>query len=107
MGRSTTIARIRICHVLFEACDNTENFIRVLFVDFSKAFDPIDHGILYKKFIECHFPPHLSAWSLSFLEGRKQFVKVGNWSSSILSATGGALRAPVQDLMFLSLALTT
>jgi hypothetical protein len=90
VGRSTTIALIRICHVLFEACDNNKNFIRVLFVDFSKAFDLIDHGTLYKKFIECQFPPHLSAWSLSFLEGRKQFVKVGNWSSSTLSTTGGA-----------------
>ena len=107
MGRSTTIALIRICHVLFEACDNTKNFIRVLFVDFSKAFDLIDHGTLYKKFIECQFPPHLSAWSLSFLEGRKQFVKVGNWASGILSTKGGAPRAPVQDLMSLSFSPTT
>ena len=33
-------------HELFVAADCSQNIIRVLFVDFSKAFDVIDHNVL-------------------------------------------------------------
>ena len=80
--RSTTHALIRFSHDLFLASDEPGNIIRILFVDFAKAFDLIDHNILMRKFIDNDFPVHLSCWSLSFLEERKQFVKVGNGVSS-------------------------
>ena len=51
---------------------------RVLFVDFSKAFDVIDHNVLLNKFISNNIPEHIIVWSLDFLNGRKQFVKIGN-----------------------------
>ena len=50
---------------------------RVLFVDFSKAFDVIDHNVLLNKFISNNIPEHIIVWSLDFLNGRKQFVKIG------------------------------
>ena len=60
--------------------------LRVLFVDFRKAFEMIDHTVLYRKFNEYNFPPHISLWMLSFLSCRKQLVKVGNSVSEIMQS---------------------
>ena len=42
-----------------------------LFVDFTKAFDVIDHNVLFNKFVNCGMPKHVVAWSMDFLCGRK------------------------------------
>jgi len=89
-GRSTTLALIRISHVIFDASDNCHNIIRVLFVDFKKAFDCIDHTVLSDKFASCDFSPRISAWMLSFLSNRKQYVNVGNAISDIYVTNVGA-----------------
>ena len=89
-GRSTLYALIQLTHILFDASDNSQNIIRVLFVDFRKAFEMIDHTVLCRKFDEYNFPPHLSLWMLSFLSCRRQFVKVGDSVSEIKWSHAGA-----------------
>jgi len=69
-------------HELFVASDCSKNIIRILFVDFSKAFDLIDHNILLNKFISNDVPEHVTVWSLDFLNDRKQFAKIGESVSS-------------------------
>ena len=64
-------------HELFVASDCSKNIIRILFVDFSKAFDLIDHNILLNKFNGNDVPEHVTVCSLDFLNDRKQFVKIG------------------------------
>ena len=88
-GRSTTLALIKFSHDLFVASDNSANIIRVLFIDFSKAFDLIDHNKLKHKMIQNNFPPHITAWSISFLENRNQFVRIGNTVSSAIGLNAG------------------
>ncbi len=89
-GRSTTLALIKFSHTLFEAADDSANIIRILFVDFRKAFDLIDHNVLCSKLIESMFPSRLSLWSLSFLNDRCQFVKIGQNCSKVMYVTAGA-----------------
>lgn len=89
-NRSTTLVLIKFADHIFEASDDRLNFIRVLFVDFSKAFDVVDHNVLFKKFVDCNFPAHLALWSLSFLQDRSQFVKIGNLVSSSGITNAGA-----------------
>jgi len=48
-GRSTTLALVEFAHMLFESSDDSRNIIRVMFVDFSKAFDLIDHNVIASK----------------------------------------------------------
>ena len=69
---------LKVMHELFVAADCSQNIIRVLFVDFSKAFDVIHHNVLLNKFISNNIPEYIIVWSLDFLNGRKQFVKIGN-----------------------------
>ena len=88
-SRSTTHALIKITHEIFKASEDSNNFIRLLFVDFSKAFDLIDHNILLQKFTDYDFPPHLTVWSLAFLQNRQQFVKIGNHQSELQVTNAG------------------
>ena len=109
-SRSTTHALIKLTHDIFKASENSDNVIRILFIDFSKAFDLIDHNILMKKFEDYNFPPHVSVWSLSFLHDRKQFVKVAGAVSEVLQSNGGTpqgtisgpngFKLLINDLMF-------
>ena len=88
-GRSTTQALLQIMHELFQASELSNNIIRILFIDFSKAFDLIDHNILLQKFVANGLPDHITAWSLDFVSGRKQFVKIGDNCSTLLCTNAG------------------
>lgn len=87
--RSTTLALIKFSHFLFSESDKPHNILRILFVDFTKAFDLVDSNVLYKKFTDLNFPPHITTWFLSFLVDRRQYVRVGNLTSSIVSTHAG------------------
>ena len=77
-SRSTTLALIKFSHYLFTSMDRLDSFGRILFIDFSKAFDLIDHNILFKKFHDANFPPLTTVWFLSFLYNRSQFVSINS-----------------------------
>ena len=51
--------------------------IDVLYLDFSKAFDMVDHLVLLQKLKSKGFEGKLLMWIRSFLDGRKQKVRVG------------------------------
>ena len=70
--------------------DNCKNIMRLVFLDFKKAFELIDHNIVAKKLDLYEFPPHIALWTLSFLQHRKQFVKLGTKISSVLDIDAGA-----------------
>jgi len=46
----------------------------------SKAFDVIDHNLLLNNFTSRpnNIPEHIIVWLLDSLNGREQFVKIGN-----------------------------
>ena len=48
----------------------------VVYVDFSKAFDRVEHAQLLRMLDCYHFPPHLIAWIADFLALRKFQVRV-------------------------------
>ena len=89
-GRSTLSALIVLTHSLFNSSDDAHNFVRVLFVDFRKAFELIDHTVLFQKLNQYNCPNHLKLWLMSFLTNRAQFIKIGNYYSPILNSHAGA-----------------
>jgi len=87
--RSTTHALITLTDEWFKASDNSDNFIRILFLDFSKAFDLMKYNVLLQTFLDYNFPPHITVWSLAFLQDQEQFVFIGNINSTILKSNFG------------------
>ena len=67
---------------------NKKQIALLLLVDFSKAFDMVDHNILNK--LE-HYGIHGNAfkWLSTYLKGRKQYVHVNGTSSEIKSLEYG------------------
>ena len=48
------------------------NYVRCLLIDFSKAFDKVDHIILVQKLKTLDLPVNVINWICSFLTGRSQ-----------------------------------
>jgi hypothetical protein len=61
-NRSTTHALIKLADLIFKSAASPDTIIRILFVDFAKAFDLVNHNVLLRKFQAYDFPPHITAW---------------------------------------------
>ena len=69
-GSSTSMALIYMLHKWYEAADKQGNTIRICLLDFSKAFDRLDHNM-----------PVLLNWIANFLTDRQQRTRVGQFFS--------------------------
>ena len=88
-GRSTTHALIRLLHDWHQATDTSNGYVRALLVDFSKAFDRIDHNIIITKLRDLEVPAVLLHWIHAFLSMRKQRVKLHGVCSEWTTVNGG------------------
>ena len=69
-GSSTTDALVELLNHWYEATDTYGTHVRVIFFDFAKAFDLINHETLLAKLDQNGIPPHLLRWMASFLLDR-------------------------------------
>ena len=88
-GTSTTDALVEMTHKWYEATDVLNDYVRVVLLDFSKAFDLINHHILVDTLITNGVPAHIVRWLAAFLLDRQQQVKIGNIYSRTGSPNGG------------------
>ena len=63
--------------------------MRVLFLDYSKAFDLINHETLIDKLVAMNLPAHIVRWMAAFLLDREQAVKIGEYVSQTEYPNGG------------------
>jgi hypothetical protein len=87
-GLSTTHALLDMLHHWHEMVHNGDE-VRILFLDYSKAFDLVDHTILISKFERLGVPKLLTDWLGGFLNDRRQRVKLGQEVSDWLKLNGG------------------
>jgi len=87
-GRSTTHALTSMLHLWSEALDRGDS-VRVLFVDYTKAFDRMDHTILLDKLISFGIPNFIVKWIYSFLHQRDQRTKLNECFSDWITLNGG------------------
>ena len=88
-GRSTTHALLRMLHDWSTSSDKAQAMVRILLVDFSKAFDLIDHNRLMTKLCSLEVPTILIRWIHAFLYQRQQRVRLQENISGWLSINGG------------------
>ena len=88
-GTGTTDALVEMFHSWCEATDKPYSFVRVLLVDYSKAFDHINHELLITKLCDMGLPAHLVRWMAAFLIDRQQSVKISDTVSNIGYPNGG------------------
>ena len=78
----------------------------VIYLDFAKAFDKVDHGILLRKLISMEFSHNLINWIREFLLNRKQAVIVNGTRSpyheAISGVPQGTVLGPVLFLIYIA-----
>ena len=77
-----------------------------MYLDFSKAFDTINHSILLRKLDHMGFRGSINTWLKSFLTGRKQFVSIGNSNSEIretfMGVPQGSTLGPICFILYIA-----
>ena len=86
---NTTCALLAALHPIFEGLDDGKHFARILLVDFSKAFDHIDHETVLQKLTANGVDEFLVRWFRGFLTERKQRVVIEQLQSEWRQINGG------------------
>jgi hypothetical protein len=74
----------------FSHLNKRNTYVRMLFIDYSSAFNTIVPSKLIKKLRTLGLNTSLCNWILDFLTGRPQVVRVGNNTSTMLILNTGA-----------------
>ncbi len=90
-------------HYILQHLDKPENYARILFVDFSLAFNSIMPDLLSDKLTQLSMPTSICQWITSFLTDRQQLVKLGKLTSRTLAISTGAPLGCVLSPLLLSL----
>ena len=96
LKNSSTIHNlISSVHHLPNETDGSKCAVRVFLLNFSEAFDLIDHNILQRKLIDLNLPPTVLSWTKSFLTKRRPCVRLESCSSSWRTLNGGVPQGTV------------
>jgi hypothetical protein len=88
-GTCTTDALVEMVHQWYQATDSHSTRVRILLLDYSKAFDLINHELLISKLEAIGVPAHLLRWMTAFLLDRQHRVRIGDVLSDPGSPNGG------------------
>ena len=78
----------------YKALDRKQ-YVGVVFLDISKAFDTVNHELLLAKLSQIGLSPSATAWFKSYLSDRSQVTRVGDSSSSFGFPTSGVPQGSV------------
>uniref|UniRef100_A0A4W5L6E0 Reverse transcriptase domain-containing protein n=1 Tax=Hucho hucho TaxID=62062 RepID=A0A4W5L6E0_9TELE len=102
-NRSTDDAIAITLHTALTHLDKRNTYVRMLFIDYSSAFNTIVPSKLVIKLETLGLDPALCNWVLDFLTGRSQVVRVGNNISTPLILNTGAPQGCVLSPLLYSL----
>ncbi|XP_052750401.1 uncharacterized protein LOC128200581 [Galleria mellonella] len=114
-GHSTTTALLKVTEDLRDGMENTRVTILVL-IDFSNAFNCVDHDLLLTLLCRLNFSPLVLSWFSSYLRGRQQAIRSGqtlsDWceletgvpqgasSHSVPKSKPGSVNRPITEMAF-------
>ncbi|XP_028402121.1 uncharacterized protein LOC114525113 [Dendronephthya gigantea] len=88
-GTSTIHALIYLLHKWYKAMDSPGKIVRIMFLDFRKAYDLIDHNLLLDNFIKIGVRPAMVGWFASYLTNRSQVTSFQGEQSDRKRVKGG------------------
>ena len=102
---STTAALAYVLHHITRILEDN-SYVRVLFIDYSRAFDTINHELLIRKLMTFDVPSNVVRWIANFLTGRTQAVssdcKLSSWLPITQSIVQGSGIGPLLYIIFAS-----
>ncbi|CAM4275437.1 unnamed protein product [Leuciscus chuanchicus] len=103
-NRSTSDIISDALHISLSHLEDKDTYIRMLFIDYSSAFNTVIPQKLTHKLFTLGLHPNLCDWLLNFLTGRSQSVRIGNRTSApIITNMGtpqGCVLSPILYSLF-------
>ncbi|KAK3556581.1 hypothetical protein QTP70_010778 [Hemibagrus guttatus] len=90
-------------HFILQYLDSSGSYARILFVDFSSAFNTIVPALLRDKLFQLNVPDSMCSWITDFLTDRQQFVRLGTHVSDLQHISTGSPQGCVLSPLLFSL----
>ncbi len=90
-------------HIALDHLEHRGTYVRMLFIDYSSAFNTIVPDILIRKLLHLGLSSNICSWTLDFLTNRPQSVKLGSHLSSTLTLSTGSPQGCVLSPLLYSL----
>ncbi len=90
-------------HYILQHLDRPGTYARILYVDFSSAFNTIILDTLQNKLTQLSVPTSICQWITSFLTDRQQLVRLGELTSNTHTISTGAPQGCVLSPLLFSL----
>ncbi|KAK3544058.1 hypothetical protein QTP86_000868 [Hemibagrus guttatus] len=90
-------------HFILQHLDSPGSYARILFVDFSSAFNTIIPALLRDNLFQLNVPDYMYSWITDFLTDRWQFVRLGMHVSDLQHISTGSPQGCVLSPLLFSL----
>ena len=100
-GRSVQDATLTLLHEIYEHLESPNTYVRLLYIDFSSAFNTMQPIVLLRKLCNMNVNSVLIKWIHNYLSCRTQYVKCNNTKSNVrITNTGAPQGCVLSPLLF-------